>query len=83
MFSMSMDDNMLMSQYSNMAGGNSAAENSPMPCCDEVVQAAMSCAFLVPQYAYVGLSGGNERVGYSTPLIQTIFTESLAPPPKV
>lgn len=75
-------DEMTMSQQSNLAGGNRAGEKSTVPCGDEAAHFSVSCAFLVPQFAYISLSGGNEQVGYSTPLIQTIQIEILAPPPK-
>ena len=74
-------DEMTMSQHRDMAD-DSAGENSTMPCCDEIAQFSISCAFLVPQFAYVVISGGSERVGYSAPLIQSIYIEILAPPPK-
>jgi len=82
MQTMQMDET-TMSQHANMAGGNSAGEKSTMPCCDEVAQFSISCAFLVPEYAYVGISGGGKRVGNSTPLIQAIYIKDLSPPPKV
>ena len=75
-------EKMITSRQSNMAGGNRAREKPTVPCGDEAAHFSTSCAFLVPQFAYIGLSGGNERVGYSTPLIQTIQIEILAPPPK-
>lgn len=68
--------------HGDMAGENKAGENSAMPCCDEIAQTFTGCAFLVPQYSSVGASKGSERVAYSTLLIQTIYIEILAPPPK-
>lgn len=73
---------MMMVQQNNMLGGNTAGESSTGSCCDEIAQSFMGCAFLVLQEACIVLSGGNERVGYSTPLIQSSFIETLAPPPK-
>ncbi len=71
-----------ISQHGNMADENSAGDRSAMPCCDDIAQTFTGCAFLVPQYSSVGASKGSERVAYSTLLIQTIYIEILAPPPK-
>lgn len=75
-------DEMAMSPHGNMAHEASGGDRSAMPCCDEIAQAFTGCVFLVPQYSSVGTSGDSDRVGHSTPLIQTIYIEILAPPPK-
>ncbi|MCI0553730.1 MAG: hypothetical protein L0287_22510 [Anaerolineae bacterium] len=75
-------DEMAASRHGKMADENSAGDRSTMPCCNELAQTFTGCAFLVPEYGYVAISGGSERVGYSIPLIQTIYIEILAPPPK-
>jgi len=78
---MQMDETMI-SYQSNMNHGNAGAIITGS-CCDEMASFSIGCAFLVPPCAYVGLSGGSERIGFSTPLIQSIYIQALAPPPKV
>lgn len=74
-------DEMPMSYHSNMEHG-SAGDNSTGTCCDEIASFAIGCAFLVPQYTFVDCSGDNERVIDSNPLVQSIYLETLTPPPK-
>ncbi len=71
-----------MSQHGTMADENSAGDRSAMPCCNELAQTFTGCAFLIPEYDYIALSGGSERVAYSIPFVQTIYIKILAPPPK-
>ena len=59
------------------AGGGSAG-----PCCDGIGSFSLTCAFIVPQSSCVTINGGSERVGYSTPLIQSIYIEAVIQPPK-
>lgn len=75
-------DEMKASQSNNMAHGNNAGKSSTGSCCSEISQSPLGCALLVPQSAYVDVSGGNERTGYATLLIQSFYIETLAPPPK-
>jgi hypothetical protein len=72
----------MMTQHGNMAGENGAGEKSTMPCCNEVAQFSISCAFLVPEYGHIELSGGSVRVGISTALVQSIYLKAQSPPPK-
>jgi len=74
-------DDMILSQYGQMDHG-SAGENSTGSCCDEIAPFSMICAFLIPQYAYIDLSGGSERVLNSSPVVQSIYIETAIPPPK-
>ena len=59
-----------------------AGDNSAETCCDFNSPFSITCAFLIPQCTYIGLSGGSGRVGYSTPLIQSIYIKAVIPPPK-
>lgn len=56
--------------------------NNSTSCCDVIAPFSIACAFLVPQCAFLGLSGGSERVGNPTPLIQSIYIKAVSPPPK-
>jgi len=78
-------DAAMMSQMVSSQGKttqDNAGDNSTEKCCDLIATFAVSCAFLVPQCAYIGLSGGSELVGISTPLNQSIYTKTVSPPPK-
>lgn len=75
-------DEMKMSQQSSMTHDKNAGQDSTGSCCDEIAQSPIGCAFVVPQSAYINISGGSARVGYLTPLIQFTNIETLAPPPK-
>ena len=84
MQAMSMDAAMMSQMVSSQGKTtqDNAGDNSTETCCDFIATFAISCAFLVPQCAYIGLSGGSERVGISTPLNQSIYIKTVSPPPK-
>ena len=60
----------------------SAADNSAGSCCDELASFSIGCSFLVPQYACVDFSGGSKQVINSNPVAQSIYIETVTPPPK-
>ena len=76
-------DGAMSSQHDDMDGGNSSGDNSSMPCCDELAQTFTGCALLVPQFDYVGLAWGSERIAGSNSAVQTIYIQTLSPPPKI
>ena len=76
---MAMDE--MISEHSNMRD-QSARENSSGSCCAELTSCAIGCAFLLPQYIHLSLSGGSTRVVISNPAVQTICIETATPPPK-
>jgi len=60
----------------------SAGDNSTGSCCDEIAPFSIGRSFLIPQYVCVEFSGGSKRVIYSKPVVQSIYIETLTPPPK-
>lgn len=69
------------SHQTNMDHGN-MGENSTGSCCDEIAQFSIGCAFLVPQYACVDFFVDSKRVIHSKPAVQSIYIETVTPPPK-
>ena len=64
------------------ASGNTD-HHSSMPCCrDAIILCSLGIVFLVPQAAGIALSGGSKRVQNSNLLVQSIFLNTLSPPPK-
>jgi len=59
-----------------------ATENSTGSCCEAIGSSLLACDFMVFQTACVGSNGGSEQIVYSVPIVQSIYIESLAPPPK-
>jgi hypothetical protein len=51
-------------------------------CCEAIGSLLLVCDFMVFQLAYAGSTGGSEQIAYSVPIVQLIYTKSLAPPPK-
>ena len=74
-------DEMAISYQSNMEHG-SAGENSTGSCCDEIASFAIGCAFLVPHYTFIYFCGGSNKVIQSKPVVQSIYIETVTPPPK-
>jgi hypothetical protein len=74
-------DEMTLSYQNNMQH-ETAGKNSTGTCCDEIASFAIGCSFLVPQYACIDAFGGIKRVMSSDPIVQSIFIETLTPPPK-
>lgn len=74
-------DEMALSHPSNTEHER-AGKNSTGSCCDEIASFAIGCSFLVPQYACMDLSGGSEQVINSNPVVQSIYLDTLTPPPK-
>ncbi|SRR6266542_2155092 len=56
--------------------------NSTGPCCEAIGSLLLACDFMVFQSAWVGSNRGSEQIAYSIPIVQSIYIESLAPPPK-
>jgi hypothetical protein len=83
MFSMqtTLRDEMAISHQDKMDHG-SAGDKSSGSCCDEIAQFSVGCSFLVPQYACLDSSGGSKQVVNSSPVVQSIYIETVTPPPK-
>jgi hypothetical protein len=81
---MRMDETMASSMGASQGNGTmeSTDEHSPSSCCDAICPSSFAYAFLTPQYAYVDLAGGSERVLNSSPVVQSIYIETAIPPPK-
>ena len=62
----------------NITSGNMNSARSES-CCDVICPFSI---FLVPQTVYGILYGDNKQVVNSNPVIQLIYLESIAPPPK-
>jgi hypothetical protein len=73
-------DEMTISHQGNME--HSGAGNSIGSCCDEIAPFSAGCALLVPQYAFFYFSGGSNKVINSDLVVQSIYIETLTPPPK-
>ncbi len=56
--------------------------NSTGSCCEAIGSLLFACDFIVFESADAGPSGGSEQIAYVVPIIQSIYIESLAPPPK-
>jgi|SRR6266511_4984082 len=68
------------SQYYVLQGN--AVDNSTGSCCEAIGSFLLACDFMVFQSACVDVDGGSDQIAYSVPIVQSIFIESLAPPPK-
>ncbi len=51
-------------------------------CCDAMSPFSLACDFLVSQSGYVAQSGGSKQVVNLDPIVQSIYIEAFAPPPK-
>ena len=71
----------IAASQSNLVQGN-AGDNSPGSCCDAISAFSLTCDFLLTQSACVTVYGGSDRVVNSAPVIQSIYIEAVAPPPK-
>jgi hypothetical protein len=58
------------------------SNNSTGSCCEAIGSFLLACDFMAFQIAFVGSNGGNNQIAYSIPIVQSIYIESLAPPPK-
>ena len=83
MFSMqtTLRDKMAISHQGKMDHGG-GGDKSSGSCCDEIAQFSVGCSFLVPQYACLDSSGGSKQVVNSSPVVQSIYIETVTPPPK-
>jgi hypothetical protein len=73
-------DELTISHQSNME--HSGAGNSMGSCCDEIAPFSVGCALLVPEYTFFDSSGGSNKVINSDLVVQSIYIETLTPPPK-
>jgi hypothetical protein len=80
MQSMHMDE-MTISHQSNMDHGGTG-DNSTASCCDEIAPFSVGCALLVLEYTFFDSSGGSDKVINSNLVVQSIYIETLTPPPK-
>jgi len=69
-------DEMTISYQNNME--HESADKSSA----EIASFAIGCSFLVPQYACIDSFGGSKQVINGNPLAQSIYIETLTPPPK-
>jgi hypothetical protein len=67
-------------EYDGFQGN--ASHSSPSSCCEAIGSFLFACDFMIFQPEYASASGGNEQIAYSVPVVQSIFIESLSPPPK-
>ena len=58
------------------------SDNSPGSCCEAIGSFLLACDFIVFQSAFIDPTGGSEQVAYSLPIVQSIYIQTLAPPPK-
>ena len=56
--------------------------NSTSSCCEAIGSLLFGCDFIVIQSMYADLNGGSEQIAYSVPIVQSIYIQTLAPPPK-
>jgi hypothetical protein len=80
MASMAMNQKMvskMAAAQANLAPGN--VNKTSESCCDVICPFSI---FLAPQTAYAVLYGDNKQVVNSNPVIELIYIESIAPPPK-
>lgn len=66
---------------SHIVQGN-VGDTSPRSCCDAIGPLSPACDFVISQSGYVAQYGGNERVEDTAPIVQSIYIETIAPPPK-
>ena len=74
-------DEVSISHQSTMEHGNSD-ENSMGSCCDAIAPFSIGCGLLDTQYACIDFFGGSKRLISTNPLVQSIYIETLTPPPK-
>jgi hypothetical protein len=67
-------------EYGGLRGN--ASHSSPSSCCEAIGSFLFACDFMIFQAEDASASGGNEQIAYSIPVVQSIFVESLSPPPK-
>ncbi len=72
--------NMAVSQSSTVQ--EKTSDNFTGSCCEAIGSFLIACDFMVFQSACVGLHGGSEQIAYSLTILQSIYLETLAPPPK-
>ena len=73
-------DEMTISHQSKME--RSGAGNSMGSCCDEIAPFSVGCALLVPEYTFFDSFGGSNKVIIPNLVVQSIYIETLTPPPK-
>ena len=56
--------------------------NSTGSCCEASSSLLFACDFIVFQSADAASNGGSNQIAYLAPIVQSIYIESLAPPPK-
>jgi hypothetical protein len=74
-------DEMTISQQTNMEHG-SGHDRSTGSCCDEIAPFSVGCALLVPQYTFFDSAGGSNKIINSNLVLQSVYIETLTPPPK-
>ena len=70
-----------MASQSYMVQGNTGG-NSAGSCCDAMGSVSPLCDLMVSQSACVPVYGDSERVLNFAPVIQSIYTEAVIPPPR-
>jgi hypothetical protein len=66
----------------NSTAHEKTSDNSTGSCCDAIGSFLLACDFMVFQSAAAGSNRGSQQIAYSVPVIQSIYLETLAPPPK-
>jgi hypothetical protein len=60
-----------------------AGDHSTSSCCVAIGPSVLTCEFMASPSACIPEYGDCERVAYSVAIIQAIYIQTLAPPPKI
>lgn len=75
-----------MHMVAGASSGNTTQEEtgdySAASCCEAIGSLLLACDFMVFQPVCAGPSGGSEKIAYSVLILQSIYIQILAPPPK-
>jgi len=58
------------------------SDNPIGSCCEAIGSFLLACDFMIFQSAFAGSNGRSEQIAYLVPIVQSIYIEALAPPPK-
>ena len=58
------------------------SDNHNGSCCEAIGSSLLLCDFVAFQSGYANSNGGSEQFAYSSPIVQLIYIDTLAPPPK-
>ena len=66
----------------NSTAQEKTSDTSTGSCCDAIGSFLLGCDFMVFESMWTDSNGGSEQMAYSVPIVQSIYIEFLAPPPK-